>query len=91
MPKVTWGKTEAMRQEEAGKEFIFWLNAARQKNEISIEQMLRECNMTRMTYYRRKENPDTLTVEEIRKLAKATKVWELELGRKALLGLLGVA
>lgn len=89
MPKVTWCKTEAMRQAEAGEEFFRRLEAARRYENISVEMLIEKCGMNRMTYYNRKKDPEKLTAKEIRKLAAAVKLTSTQEGRDALLRLVG--
>ena len=45
--------------------------------------------MNRMTYYRRKKNPQELTVAEIQALAAAVRLLDTQEGRDALLRLVG--
>lgn len=89
MPKVTWCKTEAMRQAEAGEEFFRRLEAARNYADISVGTLLEKCRMNKMTYYKRRKNPESMTVEELRKLSAAVDLNSTQEGRDALLRLVG--
>ena len=89
MPKVKWCKTKAVRQEEAGKEFFRRIDAARGYYGLGIEELMDRSGMNRMTYYRRKKNPQELTVAEIQALAAAVRLLDTQEGRDALLRLVG--
>lgn len=89
MPKVKWCKTKAERQEEAGEEFFRRIDAARGYSGLGIEELMDRSGMNRMTYYRRKKNPQELTVAEIQALAAAVRLLDTQEGRDALLRLVG--
>ena len=89
MPKVNWCKTKAVRQEEAGEEFFRRIDAARGYYALGIEELMDRSGMNRMTYYRRKKNPQELTVAEIQALAAAVRLLDTQEGRDALLRLVG--
>ena len=89
MPKVKWCKTKAERQEEEGEEFFRRIDAARGYYGLGIEELMDRSGMNRMTYYRRKKNPQELTVAEIQALAAAVRLLDTQEGRDALLRLVG--
>lgn len=89
MPKVGWCKTEAQKRAEIGEEFFRRLEAAREYEHMSIYDMLCRVGMTKGTYYRRKDDPEGMTVQEARKLAEAVRLCSTAEGRKAYLMLVG--
>lgn len=98
MPRVTWYSTwkqraeaAAKEREDAGKCFFAWLDTARRLEELGVDAMLERAKLTKPCYYRRKKAPDTMTVQEIRELAKAVNLYALPEGREALLRMIGAA
>lgn len=85
MPKVTWCKPKVSVEQE----FVKRLDAARQYAEVGVDRLLHESHMTRGTYYRRREDPNTMTVGELRGLVKSVNLCSTQEGRDALLRLVG--
>ena len=65
-----------MPPEKKNQTVIEQLDGVRRYNRMSVEELCARAGMATRTYYRRLQNPDGLTVGEIRAIRKAMRLKE---------------
>lgn len=69
MPQVEWCKTKAGRRENAARELMRYIEAARVFYGLSSEDLCRRLGWSKATYARRKANPQNLNVLELQTIS----------------------